>query len=193
MPGPDAVLRPIDLLLADAAPVVARAAARRKVTPESFAPIVRATSSRLYRVAARILGSAADAQDAVQDAYVRAYDALRQDRYDERLRMEAWLVTIVTRICIDVLRARKVRADEGARTATAPRQVPDAQENQALALMALSRWLETLPPDQRAAIVLRFMEGMTSAEVGVALGISEGAVEQRILRARATLRKQTAL
>lgn len=198
MSGPDTdVLHPIDLLLTDAVSrgrtAAAPVPARPQATPVSFAPIVRSTSARLYRVAARILGSAADAQDAVQDAYVRAYDALQQDRYDERLRMEAWLVTILTRVCIDMLRTRKVRADEGLRQTSALPQIPDAEENQALALMELSRWLEALPPDQRAAIVLRFMEGMTSAEVGVALGVSEGAVEQRILRARATLRKRTTL
>lgn len=155
----------------------------------AFEPVVRAVSPRLYRVAARMLGDTPDAEDAVQEAFIRAYDALRSGRYDERMKMEAWLVTIVTRVAIDALRSRKGRpeADEAA-VSSAPGRA--GGDDAAVAMIELARWVDGLPPDQRAAVVLRFMEGMTSAEVAAALGISEGAVEQRILRARATLRKR---
>jgi len=152
----------------------------------AFEPVVRAAAPRLYRVALRILGSGADAEDAVQEAFARAFDALKAGRYDERMRMEAWLVTIVTRVCIDSLRGRRAKDEVGAETSAAT----GLPEEQRLALVELSRWMEGLPPDQRAAVVLKFMEEMTSAEVAAALGVSEGAVEQRILRARAMLRKR---
>lgn len=151
----------------------------------AFEPLVRAAAPRLYRVAVRITGSAADAEDAVQEAFARAFDALKAGRYDERLRMEAWLVTIVTRVCIDSLRARRENGELAPEAAAV-----GLPEEQRLALVELSRWMEGLPPDQRAAVVLKFMEEMTSAEVAAALGVSEGAVEQRILRARAMLRKR---
>ncbi len=151
-----------------------------------FEPIVRSTEKRLYRVALRILGRASDAEDAVQEAFMRAFDALLEGKYDERLRVEAWLVAIVSRVAIDVLRRRSVRdkADLDYVSTTG------LSEDTLTSVIEVGRWLEQLPPDQRAAVVLRFMEEMTNAEVAVALGVSEGAVEQRIIRARASLRRR---
>ena len=59
-----------------------------------------------------------------------------------------------------------------------------------LALRELDRWLGELPAEQRTVLVLRFVEGLTSAEVAEILGCSEGAVEQRLVRARASLRQR---
>jgi RNA polymerase sigma-70 factor (ECF subfamily) len=140
-----------------------------------------------------MLGRASDAEDAVQDAFVRAYDALSMGRYDDRLRIDSWLMTIVTRVCLDSLRARKVRrplVTEQNGEQLASLAAAGLGEDQALAVVELGEWLNELAPDQRAAVVLKFMEGMTSAEVAVVLGVSEGAVEQRILRARGTLRRR---
>lgn len=155
--------------------------------PAGFAPVVQATSPRLYRLALRLLGVAADAEDAVQEGYARAYDALVAGRYDEREKLEGWLVAIVTRVSIDMLRSRKPRVPDDTLVDT-PASGPD--EDSLASARDLSRMLDDLPPDQRAAVVLKMVEGMTSAEVGRALGVSEGAVEQRLLRARATLRKK---
>jgi RNA polymerase sigma-70 factor, ECF subfamily len=154
-----------------------------------FGPIVRATEDRLYRIAVRILADQTDAEDALQETYLRAYNALAAGRYDERLRMEAWLVTIVTRVSIDSLRNRKRRA---AADEAEPRAHASLDEDQLTAIVELGRWVSELAPDQRAAVVLKFMEGMTSAEVAVILGVSEGAVEQRLLRARAALKRREA-
>lgn len=165
----------------------------RRVAAEgeaAFEPVVRALSPRLHRLALRILGRASDAEDAVQDAFVRAYDAIASGRYDEQLKMDAWLVRIVTRVSIDCLRARKVREPAASEAELAELAAAGLGEAQAHATLELAAWLASLAPDQRAAVVLKFMEGMTSAEVAAALEISEGAVEQRILRARATLRKR---
>jgi RNA polymerase sigma-70 factor (ECF subfamily) len=59
-----------------------------------------------------------------------------------------------------------------------------------LALTELADWLKDLPPDQHAVLVLKAVEGRSSAEVAEILGCSEGAVEQRLVRARATLRQR---
>lgn len=157
--------------------------------PAGFEPTVRATEVRLFRVALRILTNEAEAEDAVQEAFLRAYDALTEGRFGDGERLEAWLVTIVTRVAIDTLRRRRVR--QGAQGAAPPSSA--LSEDQLAAVIELGRWLEGLPPDQRAAVVLRFMEGLTSREVAEALGVSEGAIEQRILRARAALRRKERL
>ena len=162
-----------------------------------FGPIVRATEARLYRIALRILANASDAEDAVQESYTRAYDALLRGRYDEQLRVEAWLVTIVTRVSIDALRSRKrlppsARHPAGSSSDDEPASSRALSEDQLAAVMELGRWLNDLVPDQRAAVVLKYVEGMTSAEVASVLGVSEGAVEQRLLRAKAALKRREA-
>lgn len=160
-----------------------------KEGPAGFEPTVRATEVRLFRVALRILTDEAEAEDAVQEAYLRAYDALLEGRFGVGDRLEAWLVTIVTRVAIDTLRRRRVRQV----TPEVVRPSSALSEDQLAAVIELGRWLEGLPPDQRAAVVLRFMEGLTSREVAEALGVSEGAIEQRILRARAALHRKERL
>jgi RNA polymerase sigma-70 factor, ECF subfamily len=57
-------------------------------------------------------------------------------------------------------------------------------------LSELDQWLEMLPPEQRAALVLQSMEGLNNTEIARVMGVSEGAVEQRLVRARATLRQK---
>lgn len=158
--------------------------------PEVFERAVRDASPRLFRVAARLLCRREEARDAVQEALLRAFDALRAGRYDERLRMEAWLVTIVTRVSLDMLRSRKVRAPLVSDVDPAEIAWPEATSEQLSALVDLEHFLSNLPPDQRVAIILRFFEGMTCAEIAQALGTSEGAIEQRLVRARATLRRR---
>lgn len=68
---------------------------------------------------------------------------------------------------------------------------PDSIEK-SLVLREQLAWLDVLPPEQRAVIVLRHLEGLSNAEVANVLQISEGAVEQRLIRARASLRKKMA-
>jgi len=155
-----------------------------------LAATVKTSSARLFRVAMRLLANRAEAEDAVQDGCLRAYDAIQAGRYDDRGRMETWLVTIITRVAMDMLRRRAARAPVHAPVDPADVAWPGATEEQIVAILELDRWLDALPPDQRAAVVLKELEGFTSAEVGQALGVSEGAIEQRLLRARATMKRR---
>lgn len=157
---------------------------------EALASVVKASSTRLFRVAMRLLANRAEAEDAVQAAFLRAHDAIRAGRYDEQARMEAWLIAIVTRVAMDMLRSRKVRAAAFSEADPSELSWPGATEEQIMTLIELDRWLGVLSPDQRAAVVLKELEGLTSAEVGLALGVSEGAIEQRLLRARAVLKRR---
>ena len=157
---------------------------------DAFAPIVRASSARLFRLAIRLLADRSEAEDAVQEGFLRAYHAICAGRYDERVRMEAWLRTIVTRVALDMLRGRKV--ERALVEPIDPTRVasPAATGDEVDALIELDQWLGVLPIDQRAAVVLKYLEGLTSAEVAEALGVSEGAIEQRLIRARATLKRR---
>jgi len=158
--------------------------------PPDFQAVVASTSTRLYRLAARVLGSEADAEDVLQDAYLRAFEAWRGGGFDARSSIDTWLYRIVIRVAVNFLRTRR-RSD--AREAAAPAAGSNAQRAlEARAELAeLSKWLDLLPPDQRAALVLKELEGLSSADVAQVLECSVGAVEQRLFRARATLRKRS--
>ncbi len=155
----------------------------------AFQRIVDATSARLVRLAARMLGNVIDAEDVVQEAYVKAYRALMTDEFDGRANVSTWLYRIVSNQAIDAMRSRKRRPQP---TDTADESISDlASAEQKLALAELEDWMSDLPADQRAALVLKAVEGLTSPEIAEALQCSEGAVEQRLVRARAALRKRS--
>jgi len=145
--------------------------------------------SRLFGLCYRMLGCAADAEDVVQETFVRAYASAPNE--DAPLR--PWLVRVATNLCIDALRARKRRgAYFGPWLPGAVEDValdgfagPDARlESVQSAHVALLLALETLDPRARAVLVLRDAMGASAAEVADALGISEGNVRVILLRAR---------
>jgi RNA polymerase sigma-70 factor (ECF subfamily) len=154
----------------------------------SFRPIVDHTRAPLYRLAARLTGNLADAEDALQDAYANAFRALAGGRYDGRAKIETWLYRIVTNTCVDLLRRRRERPVE---TAREPRFDGLVRAEARVALRELDALLADLAPLDRAALVLVAVEGLPAKEAADALGCTEGALEQRLVRARATLRTKT--
>ncbi len=161
----------------------------------AFEVLVTRTTPRLYRLAARITGDPGDAEDALQDAYLRAFDALAEGRFDQRSGVETWLYRIVANSALDTLRARKrrrARVDLDPEGSSEGAPVDDQGRLAArAALRELDAWMEELPPDQRTAIVLKEIEGLSSNEVAEVMKCSVGAVEQRLVRARATLRRRS--
>ena len=159
----------------------------------------------------RMLGSAFDAEDAVQEAMVRAWKAL--SRFDGRSSLRTWLYRIATNVCLDALSDRSRRArpiEEGPEGTvndeleTRPRThwlepLPDARfvpadadpfEQTALrqsTRLAFVAALQHLPPRQRAALLLSEVLGWSAQEVSGALEMSVAAVNSALQRARATL------
>jgi RNA polymerase sigma-70 factor (ECF subfamily) len=139
----------------------------------------------LFGVAYQMLGSVADAEDVVQDAWLRWSAADRADVEDER----AYLVTITSRLALDRLGSARARREayvgpwlpEPLLTEGGPEEAVELGEQVSLALLVV---LETLSPVERAVFVLREVFGMPVAEVATALGRSEAAVRQLAHRAR---------
>ena len=131
------------------------------------------------------MGSVTEAEDVVQDAYVKAYRAIVAGQFDARSRVETWLHRIVVNASVDAKRKR-ARAREDAIDSS---RGQEGTAETAVALRELADMLGTLPEDQRAALVLK-ADGMSAAEIGAVLGCTEGAVEQKLVRARATLRER---
>ncbi|HYQ27809.1 MAG TPA: RNA polymerase sigma factor [Polyangiaceae bacterium] len=155
----------------------------------AFQQIVDATSQKLVRLGARIMGNQADAEDVVQEAYVKAYRALTAGEFDRRASVNTWLYRIVVNGAIDAKRSRTRRA-ESSDEQVDPGWDGAARAEARLALSELDDWLQALPAEQRAALVLQSMEGLNNTEIAQVMGVSEGAVEQRLVRARATLRQK---
>jgi RNA polymerase sigma-70 factor (ECF subfamily) len=155
---------------------------------DAFEELVRRYQTSIYRVALRMLGSRADAQDAVQETFVRAWRALPRFRHDSAI--STWLYRIVTRRALDRIASRRstgtldeVEVEAG----PDPAQAAEHQER----LRAIRRAIAKLPPDQRAALVLREFEGLSYQEVAQVLGASVPAIKTRIHRARLTIIQQT--
>jgi len=142
--------------------------------------------AHLHAVAFRVLGSHADADDAVQEAW------LRFDRAD-RAAIEnpgGWLTTVTARVCLDRLRVRRDEVEEAAGELPAsPLGDPEGEALLADSVgEALSVVVAALAPSERVAFVLHDVFGVSFAEIGVVLGRSPNAAKQLASRARARIR-----
>jgi RNA polymerase sigma factor (sigma-70 family) len=155
----------------------------------SFEDLAVGQAGRLFSIALRVLGDRSDAEEAAQDALVRAYRAL--SGYDaariRELRLRPWLATIVLNVCRNRTRVRRVRTTElafepGAEPAADPLARRDAK-----ALWA--GLLATLPPAHRTAVVLRHVDGLSYSEMSEALGRPEGTLKAHVHRGLTTLRE----
>ncbi len=140
----------------------------------------------------RMVGSLEDAQDLVQETFLRAWRS--RQSFQGRSTPRAWLYRIATNACLDFLAGRARSApvysvqpdDRAAPAADEPDSVAAAKETIELTLLAAIR---TLPPRQRATLILRDLLGWSAKETAVALETSVVAVNSTLHRARATLRK----
>ena len=159
--------------------------------PDWLTEEFEANRARLRGVAYRLLGSLSDAEDAVQEAWLR----LNQTDRTTIDNLNAWLTTVVARVCLDVLRGRKVRSD-WAKTerATEPRTVRSGADPEGEALLAdavgvaLLVVLDALTPRERLAFVLHDLFGMPFEEIGTILKRSPAAAKQLASRARQRVR-----
>ena len=150
-----------------------------------------ASRPRLRSVAYRMLGSLTEAEDAVQEAWIHAAGAGTGDVAN----LEGWLTTIVSRVCLDMLRSRKSRREEPlavdeAVAAAGPEQEAVLADTVGLAMLVV---LDTLAPAERVAFVLHDMFGLPFGEIGAATGRSAAAARQLASRARRRVRGTTTI
>ncbi|MGU3780597.1 RNA polymerase sigma-70 factor [Burkholderia metallica] len=151
----------------------------------------RALRPRLQKIAYRMLGSVADAEDIVQDVWLRWHEAA----HDGIENSEAWLVAVTTRTSIDRLRAAKIRREhytgiwlpepELGESPATPEEMTERANDVSVAYLLL---LERLTPEARAAFLLREVFDADYDEIADAIGKSEAACRQLVSRAKAQLR-----
>ena len=162
----------------------ALAEAARAGDHDAFAGLVRLHQRRAYLVARAIVTVHEDAEDAVQDGFVRAYQAL--DRFDPRQAFGPWLNRIVANAALDLVRRRKVRSTEELHDAL---QSPFRDPGEDAELRSrLADALAELPERARSVIVMHDLEGFTHVEIGEMLGIPGGTARSDLHHARQKLR-----
>jgi RNA polymerase sigma-70 factor (ECF subfamily) len=163
-------------------------------TPERLAERFEEHRAHLRAVAYRMLGSLTEAEDAVQEAWIR----LGRTDVTGVENLRAWLTTVVARVCLDMLRTRTARREDPLEDTHVPdpviTRVPEDPESEAIAAdsvgLALLVVLETLDPAERLAFVLHDVFGMTFDEIAPIVDRSAVAARQLASRARRRVQDQ---
>ena len=174
--------------------------AAKKGDLEAFSELVKRYDRNIFRIAQHITHNEEDAQDVVQDAFLKAYQNLEQ--FQGNSKFYTWLVRIAVNEALMKLRRRRsdktVSIDEDVETeeGSMPREVADWSPNpeqlygQSELSDILKKTIQGLPPGFRTVFVLRDVEGLSTEETAEMLSLSIPAVKSRLLRARLQLRER---
>jgi RNA polymerase sigma-70 factor (ECF subfamily) len=166
----------------------------------AFEELVKRYDRNVFRIAQHITQNREDAEDVVQDAFLKAYQNLGQ--FQGQSKFYTWLVRIAVNEALMRLRRRRpermvsLDADVKTEDDSVPREVadwspnPEQQYSQAELKEILTRTIQGLPPSFRTVFVLRDVEGLSTEEAAEALDLSIPAVKSRLLRARLQLRER---
>ena len=166
----------------------------------AFEELVRRYDRNVFRIAQHITQNREDAEDVVQDAFLKAFQNLGQ--FQGQSKFYTWLVRIAVNEALMRLRRRRperfVSIDEDVKTEedSMPREIadwspnPEQLYNQGELKEILQKTIQGLPPGFRTVFILRDVEGLSTEETADALGLSVPAVKSRLLRARLQLRER---
>jgi RNA polymerase sigma-70 factor (ECF subfamily) len=159
----------------------------------AYARLVERYKDSIYRLALRILRHPADAEDAVQDAFIKAY--IHLDSYQDRYSFYTWLATIVTNVCYSALRARDWYVTSMPDQLLRAVRAMDRHDDPEVAILlrsrdeALRHAIQALPEKYRRILILRYWSDLSYQEVAEATGQTLGAVKSQIRRATQMLRE----
>ncbi len=157
---------------------------------DAFAELVYTYQDSVYNLCYRMLYDRGEAEDAAQEAFLRAF--LNLQRYDPARSFKTWLLTIASNYCIDRIRRRRLQwlsLDDSLPNMTLREDEPEPEDvtifhEQSAAIQKL---LHRLPPDYRAAVVLRYWYDYSYVEIADILDTTESAIKSRLFRARQML------
>ncbi len=164
---------------------------------EAFGVLVRRYQDRLYPTVLRLMGSAEDAEDVLQDTFVRAFEKL--DQFHGESSFYTWVYRIAVNLALSGHRRRRVRsgprveAERSSRHCVEPAdESPEADPTARLERVERERMVESalneLGPEHRAVVILKDFDGRRYEEISVLLNIPVGTVRSRLHRARCELR-----
>src|SRR5438034_7465784 len=175
----------------EAAAVLARA---RQGDSDAFRALVERHSRSVFRLAYRMTGNEQDAEDVVQESFLRAYKQL--GRFESRANFGTWLYRIVSNCSVDLMRAKQARhdqsrgdsLDEAVELPATDLPNPERQAQSAEIQRRVQGALADLSPLERAAFTLRHYEGRSIDEISRTLGLGTSAAKQAVFRAVKKLR-----
>lgn len=167
--------------------IIARA---RRGDADAFEQLVVAYREQVFRLALRMCGSEADADEVAQEAFLSAWKALPNFRGESQF--STWLYQLTTHAAIDLMRREKrqiAAADITEVSAADPAPSPQQQAEQSEQREIVRDAILQLAPEQREVVVLRFMEELSYEEIGAVLKLPSGTVKSRLNRAKAQLKE----
>lgn len=173
--------------------------ALRRKEKKAFAELVERNSDNIYRLGLKMTGNPQDAEDVLQETFIKAYNHI--DGFEGRSKISTWLYRIAVNESLMLLRKRKdgvASLDQGIQTddgRVLPKQIidwcclPEKELMQDETRVHIEEAVQTLSDANRAAFLLRDVEGLSTREAAEALEISESALKVRLMRARMQLRE----
>src|SRR5262249_34152361 len=158
---------------------------------DAFAELVYAYQDSVYNLCYRMLSERTEAEDAAQEAFLRAY--LNLQRYDPSRSFKTWLLTIASNHCIDRLRRRRMKwlsiEEDPLPNLSLSSDEPEPEDETVLREQSaeIQTILSTLNPDYRAAVILRYWYDYSYSEIADILDTTESAIKSRLFRARQIL------
>jgi RNA polymerase sigma-70 factor (ECF subfamily) len=160
---------------------------------KAFDKLMQLEERRVYRTALHVLGRAEDAEDAVQDVFLRVHRKLAG--YDAQRPWRSWLYAVAINVCRDIQRKRRIRAwvsldawrDAGGAEPVAADPAPDEAADVETRRRILQQGLKRLTAREREALTLHAIEELSAADAAVILGVAEGTVRSLASRARTKL------
>ncbi len=161
---------------------------------DAFSDLVVDYQRAVYNLTYRMLGDSVEAEDAAQEAFLRAY--LNLERYDMQRPFKTWVLSIASHYCIDIIRKRRLSwlsLDD-----LLPGQMMAAIEDHSVEDLffngererSVQELLKLVKPDERAIIILRYWNDLSYDEIAEALNVNVGVVKSRLFRARQALANQ---
>lgn len=166
---------------------------------QAFAELVDLYQDKLYHMAYRMLSNRQEAEDVVQDTFLRVYKNL--DRFDETLKFSTWIYRIATNLCIDRLRKRKQTYSldaesqdyeglDGYSMIPSDDRTPESELILSDTQRIIHQAMESLPPKYKTVMMLRYIQDLSLQEVGDILGMPVTTIKTRVHRGREFLRKK---
>ncbi|HEY3249460.1 MAG TPA: sigma-70 family RNA polymerase sigma factor [bacterium] len=166
-------------------------AASRRGDAAAYDQLVGTYQDRVYQIAYRVTGNPEDAWDAAQEAFLKAYRSLAAFRGDAAF--STWLHRIAVNAALDIVRRRPPQTPDSLDAVAA---IPTEGQDRELERRELQRRIHqaiaALPPDQRVAVALRDVQGLSYGEIASVLQVPVGTVRSRLSRAREALRQTLA-
>jgi len=171
----------------------------RKGDQHAFAEIVSLYKDKLYQLAYRMTGNRQEAEDVVQETFLRVYKNL--DQFDDKQKFSTWIYRIATNQCIDRLRKkRKVysldaessehEGLDGYDMMPSDNRTPESELLLSETQILVQKALETLPPKYKSVMILRYMQDLSLQEIAEVLDMPVTTVKTRVHRGREFMRKR---